>query len=69
MRLASAKRTTFMEEIREEVPGPGNYNQGSTIGNAKGFTIQGRPDAKYNDVPGPGSYNNDKVDMTRPGQY
>ena len=68
-RLNSAKRTTFMENAPNDLPGPGNYDQGSTFGNGKAFTIQGRPDAKYNDVPGPGSYNNDNVDITRPGLH
>lgn len=35
--MGSAKRTTFMEDIDEYNPGPGNYNQGSSFGNDKGF--------------------------------
>lgn len=41
MRLASAKRTTFMEEAQrqDDKPGPGNYDSSSAFANAKGFTI------------------------------
>ena len=66
MRIASGKRTTFMSEVKEEIPGPGNYNQSSDIGSGKAFTFQGKKDQKYNDVPGPGSYDT-KDDVTRPG--
>lgn len=68
MRLSSAKRTTFMEQVGEDKPGPGNYDSGSTFANAKGFTIGTRKDQKYNDVPGPGSYRSDS-EITKPSQY
>lgn len=48
------------------MPGPGNYNQGSTLANSKGFTMGARKDQKYSDVPGPGSYNA-KDDLTKYG--
>lgn len=38
------------------MPGPGNYNQGSTIG-SQGFTMGAKSQTKYNDGPGPGAYN------------
>jgi hypothetical protein len=39
MRVTSAKRTTFMEEAPNDLPGPGNYDQASGFGNGKAFTI------------------------------
>jgi len=54
--MTSAKRTTFVGEIINEQPGPGNYNQTSTFGEGKGFQFGGRKQEKMNDNPGPGSY-------------
>lgn len=56
MRMTSEKRTTFMGEIKEGSPGPGNYNQGSTFGDGKGYKFEGKRQDKYNENPGPGSY-------------
>lgn len=32
----------FCEDVVNDLPGPGNYNQGSTFGNGKSFTMQGK---------------------------
>ena len=45
-----------MENAPNDMPGPGNYDQGETFANSKGFTIGVRKDERYNDVPGPGAY-------------
>eukprot|EP00347_Sterkiella_histriomuscorum_P018852 403343924 len=66
-RIATTKRKTFMEEVPNEMPGPGNYDQGSTFQNGKGFKIGTRQDPKFSDVPGPGSYDT-KNDLTKAGQ-
>ena len=55
-----------MEEAPNEMPGPGNYDQGSAFANSKGFTIGAKKDQKYSDVPGPGSYNA-KDELTKYG--
>lgn len=68
IRLASAKRTTFMEEAPNDLPGPGNYDQGTAFTGSKGFTIGARQDPKYNENPGPGAYDskNDLVKASQP---
>jgi hypothetical protein len=55
-----------MEEAPNDLPGPGNYDQANGFGNGKAFTIQGRPDPKYNENPGPGSYDQ-KFEAVKPG--
>lgn len=48
------------------MPGPGNYGNIDTFGkNAKGFSIQGRMEDKFNENPGPGSYNNSNLSQVR----
>lgn len=56
MRVPTAKRKTFMEEAPTEMPGPGNYDQGSAFKADKGFTLGGKQPQKYNENPGPGAY-------------
>lgn len=70
IRLASAKRTTFMEEAPNELPGPGNYDQQSAFANGKAFSFKSRPEEKYNENPGPGSYENKATsELVRPAQH
>lgn len=45
-----------MEEAPNELPGPGNYDQGTTFKGEKGFTLGAKQDHKYNENPGPGAY-------------
>ena len=68
MRLASAKRTTFMEDAPNDLPGPGNYDQGNGFSNSKGFTIGAKQEAKYNENPGPGAYDskNEVIKASQP---
>lgn len=40
--MSSAKRTTFMGEIKESNPGPGNYYQYSSFGNGKAYKFEGK---------------------------
>jgi hypothetical protein len=54
----------------ENIPGPGNYNLNSSIGDGRKTSVRGKPkDDPDNGVPGPGAYNEvkDKVLLKSPG--
>lgn len=56
----------FCEDVVNELPGPGNYNQTSGFGHGRSYSMQGKIERKYNENPGPGSYDN-KNDLVKDG--
>jgi Sperm-tail PG-rich repeat len=56
IRFNNSKRGDIVRKEDLEKPGPGNYNQGSTLKADKGFSLGAKTKAKFNENPGPGAY-------------
>ena len=41
---------------QEEMPGPGNYEQKTKLGEGPHYSMYDKRDQRYNDNPGPGTY-------------
>ena len=44
------------EREKEELPGPGKYEQRSKLGEGPHYSMYDKRETKYNDNPGPGAY-------------
>ncbi len=48
--------TKLKDRDAEDLPGPGNYDHKTKVGEGPKYSMYDRRDDKYNDNPGPGQY-------------
>jgi hypothetical protein len=60
VKIGSSRRQEIITKSSIEMPGPGNYDHGNTLGKGPKFTFSNKPMRKDMTIsPGPGAYEGD----------